>query len=404
MSPETVFSKVNDPVQVSLPGQQLSLFCLALLLSLVTASPVLAADINIEHVEKDHKLQNIRSQIKDVQSTIAEAKKEVEQLFKQLHSNELATTGVSAKIQDYQQQISEKNNKLAQLAQDRDKQEVHLTTQRQHLSQQIRAAYKTGRNNYLKLLLNQEDPALVGRMLAYYEYDARARSKRITSINAGLAALATLQERIQAETQQLAQLQRQQESKLAEFQAYRISRQEITAKLQIHIDNQGVQLQILQKDEQELTELVSQFKQQELAIQVYEDMPPFNSLQGKLDWPVRGKITSRFGSLRKGGKLRWQGVTIAAGFGIEVKAITTGKVVFADWFRNMGLLLILDHGDGYMSLYGHNERLLKKPGDLVLAGDLIARVGDTGGQQRPGLYFEIRQSGYPINPMLWCKN
>ena len=209
---------------------------------------------------------------------------------------------------------------------------------------------------------------------------------------------------IKQQTQQLEELQQNQQAKLKEFQSYRDSRQVITARLQAYIDEQGIQLQFLQKDEQELAKLVSELKHQELAIQVYEDMPPFTSLKGKLNWPARGKIAKQFGKLRKGGQLKWQGVTIAAKNGVEVKAITTGKVIFADWFRNMGLLLILDHGDGFMSLYGHNERLLKKAGDWVLSGEIIARVGDTGGQQKSGLYFEIRKSGNPINPNLWCKN
>ena len=316
----------------------------------------------------------------------------------------MAATETSTRIQRLQQQIKEKNRELMELDKRMARQDALLSGQREQLAQQIRAAYKTGRNNYLKLLLNQQEPGRVGRILAYYNYDVQARTRRIAGINIALAEIASLEQRIQSETQALIQLQEDQEQKLVEFQSYRTSRHEITSKLQAYIDDQGAQLQILQGNEQELTKLVSELKHQELAIQIFEDMPPFNTLQGKLDWPVRGKITSRFGSLRKGGKLKWQGVNIAAKNGAEVKAITTGKVVFADWFRNMGLLMILDHGDGFMTLYGHNERLLKKPGDWVLAGEPITRVGDTGGQYRSGLYFEIRQSGNPINPNLWCKN
>ncbi len=380
-------------------------FTLSLILLLFSAgNPTLATNINTEQVEKDHKLQNIRTQIKNVESSIEGAKKDVDALFQQLRDNELAAVDVSDKIQQYQHEINSKNEKLRQLGREKTRQEALLGTQRQQLARQIRAAYKTGRNNYLKLLLNQEDPALVGRLLAYHEYDSRARSERISTISAALTEISLLEKGIQTQTQRLSQLQSQQEEKLAEFQAYRSSRQKITNELRAYIDDQGVRLQILQKNEQDLSKLLSELEEQTLAIQIFEDTPPFNSLRGKLDWPVRGKITSRFGSLRKGGKLKWQGVTIAANSGIEVKAITTGKVVFADWFRNMGLLMILDHGDGFMSLYGHNERLLKKPGDWVLAGDLIARVGDSGGQHRSGLYFEIRSGGNPVNPNLWCKN
>ena len=396
----------NDETRMTDSGQCRGIATLffLLLLSLLINTPLTAVDINTRQIEKNHKLENIRSRIKDVESSIETAIKNVDQLFVQLQVNEVAATETSTRIQRLQQQIKEKNRELMELDKRMARQDALLSGQREQLAQQIRAAYKTGRNNYLKLLLNQQEPGRVGRILAYYNYDVQARTRRIAGINIALAEIASLEQRIQSETQALIQLQEDQEQKLVEFQSYRTSRHEITSKLQAYIDDQGAQLQILQGNEQELTKLVSELKHQELAIQIFEDMPPFNTLQGKLDWPVRGKITSRFGSLRKGGKLKWQGVNIAAKNGAEVKAITTGKVVFADWFRNMGLLMILDHGDGFMTLYGHNERLLKKPGDWVLAGEPITRVGDTGGQYRSGLYFEIRQSGNPINPNLWCKN
>ncbi len=377
-------------------------FLLFIILSI--APPLPAVDIDTEQIEKNHKLQNIRTQIEDVESSIETAKNSVDQLFEQLQLNEAAAVEASAMIQDLQQQISEKNGELEKLGKNKVQHETLLTAHRENLAQQMRAAYKTGRNDYLKLLLNQQDPERIGRLLAYYNYDVQARSKRITGINTVLAEILSLEQRMQSETKVLTRLQEEQKKKLGEFQAYRASRQEITVQLQVYIDDQGTQLQILQDNEQELAKLVNELKHQELTIQVFEDTPPFNSLQGKLDWPVKGRITSRFGSLRKGGKLKWQGVTITANNGDAVRAITAGKVVFADWFRNMGLLMILDHGDGFMSLYGHNERLLKKSGDIVLAGDAIAQVGDTGGQHRSSLYFEIRQSGNPINPNLWCKN
>ena len=143
-------------------------------------------------------------------------------------------------------------------------------------------------------------------------------------------------------------------------------------------------------------------KEDESVVRNFEEITPFNQLRGKLNWPVKGDLKNRFGSLRKGGKLRWQGVRIAADSGNDVEAVSPGRVIFADWFRNMGLLIIIDHGNGFMSLYGHNERLLKKAGDWVSAREVIAKVGDTGGQQEPNLYFEIRRGGNPVNPALWC--
>ena len=176
------------------------------------------------------------------------------------------------------------------------------------------------------------------------------------------------------------------------------------AKLQSYISDQGRQLQVLQRNEQEIETLVNQLRHQENIVKSFEEVPPFTNLKGKLKWPVIGKIGAHYGRSRKGGKLKWQGVLIRAVSGADVHAVSTGKVIFADWFRNLGLLIIIDHGNGYMSLYGHNERLLKKVGDWVLADESIAKVGDTGGQEQPNLYFEIRSSGMPVDPALWCKS
>lgn len=371
---------------------------------LITSLPCLSANINTEEVEKSHKLENLRSQIKEVESSIDQAKDNIEQLFLELGKNESAAGRVSGEIQKLELDINSRNEQLEQLDEQKTGQEKILSGQRQHLAQQIRAAYKTGRNNYLQLILNQQSPDRVGRVLAYYNYDVQARARRIKAVKSSLEEISRLEEEINRETTALLSLQDNHRSRLSEYGEFRKSREQVRDRLEAYIREQGSQLQVLQENEKSLSLLVDDLKQEDLAIQIFEDMPPFNSLKGSLDWPVQGKIVSRFGNLRKGGKLKWQGVTIAADSGVEVKAVTTGKVIFADWFRNMGLLMILDHGDGYMSLYGHNERLLKKPGDWVLSGESIARVGDSGGQSRSALYFEIRQGGNPVNPNLWCRN
>lgn len=348
-------------------------------------------------------LESVRTQIRDVESNIETARNETGMLLKELQTKEIAASNVSDKLEKIEAQINDQVKRLAKLRVQKSASELSLKEERKHLAQQIRAAYKMGKNDYLKLLLNQQDPARTGRMLAYYDYYNQARTIRINKVSDSLRELAQLQQTIQSETIQLDQLRAVQLAELEEFTVYRASRKDIVARLHGYIEEQGKQLQTLQKNEQELASLVNKLREEESIVQIYEEMPAFNTLEGKLSWPVRGKIKSRFGALRKGGKLRWQGVTIAAGSGTEIRAISTGKVIFADWFRNMGLLIILDHGDGYMSLYGHNQRLLKKVGDWVQTDENIAKVGDTGGQQQSGLYLEIRQNGKPLNPGLWCK-
>jgi len=323
---------------------------------------------------------------------------------KDIQFNERDAVNVRERLIDIENEINNRVVKLAGLNVDRATHEKALSGEQQIMALQIRAAYKIGRNDYLKLLLNQEDPGLVGRMLVYYDYYNRARSNRIDKINRSLQEINQIKDNIQTEKVKLDGLREEQLKKLEEYTLSRASRDESIAKLQAYISDQGRQLQVLQRNEQEIEVLVNQLRRQESIVKSFEEVPPFTTLKGKLKWPVAGKIGAHYGNSRKGGKLKWQGVMIRADSGADVHAVSTGKVVFADWFRNLGLLIIIDHGNGYMSLYGHNERLLKKVGDWVLADESIAKVGDTGGQEHPNLYFEIRSSGMPVDPALWCKS
>jgi len=244
---------------------------------------------------------------------------------------------------------------------------------------------------------------MVGRILAYYDYHNRARTEQINLIKENIEAVEKLQTAIQLENETLQNLTRRQLKKRNEIEKSRVRRQIILTKLQDHLSKQGTQLQSLQQQEKQLTALLDKLGKGAGAVPFFEDIPSFNSQKGKLKWPIKGKLLNRFGNKRKGGNLKWYGVKIDATPGTEVRAISTGKVVFADWFRNLGLLMILDHGEGYMSLYGYNQSLLKKPGDWVVDSEVIAYAGDTGGQSVPSVYFEIRHRGEPLNPVLWCK-
>lgn len=307
-----------------------------------------------------------------------------------------------AHLDEIERNAGSREQHLAELRQQVAEQQAILERESSQLGRQVRVAYMTGRNDYLKLLLNQEDPALIGRMLAYHDYFNRARLKRINDLGQAMDDLARVQVEIQDESARLEALRQQELAQLGELDRYRQSRREIISRIQSHISDQDRDLQRLQKNERELSGLLDRIHREKSALAGFEDHTPFGSLKGKLSWPVQGRVVTPFGAARKGGRLRAQGVTIAAAGGADVHAVSDGSVVFADWFRNMGLLLIVDHGAGYMSLYGHNEALLKKPGDLVAAGEVIGRVGDTGGAEETGLYFEIRRDGAPQDPDLWC--
>lgn len=369
-----------------------------LLIVLCLASPV--SSQGGETTATEQEMEAVKSQIKTVQTRIKSAENEVELMLAELGKYETAAAEVATSISNINSDIDAGQDRLAALQEEFHQHGTNLRLEKDLLSEQVRAMYRTGRNDYIKLLLNQENPALFGRTLAYHDYFSRARTTRIEAISLAQEQLRLLQEKIHSETGQLISLRSDKEAKLAELTAYREDRQRVLARSRRYIDDQDRQLQVLLKTERELDALLTRLRRGE---QGHEDAAPFVSLKGKLTWPVRGKIITRYGELKKGGKIKSQGITFASHAGIDVHAISSGTVVYADWFRNLGLLLILDHGDGFMSLYGHNEVLLKKAGDRVGKNSPIARTGDTGGQNRPGLYFEIRREGNPLNPSLWCR-
>ena len=348
----------------------------------------------------EQEIESVKSQIKTVQSRIKSAENEFEQMLAELQKYEIAAAEITMSVRQVNSSISTRQVRLKALNKELKQLGENLWQEKSLLSEQVRAMYRTGRNDYIKLLLNQEDPALFGRVLAYHDYYNRARTKRIDVIMLAQERQQALQEKINGDTEELISLRSGKKAKLAELNAYRKDREKLLAGSRRFIDDQDRQLQVLVKTERELAILLSNLERSE---DIYKDEPPFASLKGKLRWPVRGKITSRYGEFKKGGKLKSQGITFTSTAGTEVHAVSSGTVVYADWFRNLGLLLILDHGDGFMSLYGYNEVLLKKTGDRVGKNNPIARAGDTGGQEYPGLYFEIRREGSPLNPSLWCR-
>ena len=274
--------------------------------------------------------------------------------------------------------------------------------QQSYIKKQIRAAYEIGSQEYLKLLLNQEDPNEIAKMLTYYDYFNKARSKQIESYNLTLLDLDRVTQELAEETAVL-QSQRMtlhtQEKSLENVQKvkqiiYEAHLNKISttgsAKLKKEQDRERLQ-QILDKLQESLPNLNAPWGAQ-----------PFAGMQGKLLLPVEGRISHRFGNQRNQGKLKWHGIFIAAAEGKSVYAIHYGRVVFSDWLRGFGLLMIISHGEGYMSLYGHNQALFRETGDWVSAGEVISEVGNSGGQDKPGLYFEIRIDGKPNNPQNWC--
>ncbi|MGI9213622.1 MAG: murein hydrolase activator EnvC family protein [Methylococcaceae bacterium] len=277
-----------------------------------------------------------------------------------------------------------------------------VEVQHQGLAAQSRAAYAAGHQEWLKLIINSDDPARLSRILAYYNYLNRSRSRLIGDMQTELIESRRLQDELSQEIEQLRQSQTDLANEETELQKSRQARRQVLSELERGIINQDAQIKRLQENEQRLQRLLASIQTEEES-----GTPSTESLEsGSLaknrqnSCPVRGRVVEQFGSSRNGG--RHGGILIAAHEGTPVRAISDGRVAFSDWLRGYGLITIVDHGDSYMSLYAYNQSLYKNVGDKVLAGEIIATVGVSGGRPEPGLFFGIREKGKPVNPLTWC--
>ncbi len=326
----------------------------------------------------------LRTELRDTEQKIALSGKRLRQINAELQSRERGLNG---------------------LLREQVQQQEELGAQRGALTAQLRAAYMMGREPYLKLLLNQQDPAALGRSLAYYGYFNRLRSARMSEAAMRLSGLTTLERNIREETAQRLALREQELVERKAYTANRAARTGVLAKLNSEIRTQGDELERATQDEKQLAELLRKLKPALARIPRETGASPdtpFAALRGKLNWPVQGQISARYGSARLEGRLKWQGVLIEAPEGNEVRAVSRGRVAFSDWLRGLGQLVVIDHGGGYMTLYGHNQALFKEAGDWVEAGEVIASVGASGGRDKPGLYFEVREQGEARDPAAWC--
>ncbi len=372
--------------------------CLALGLSL-GALPATLADDDISSRLQDR--QALQQQIQSLKKKQSLTQAEIATLRTELQRREKALVSARKKLSQVEQQIGQRQQRLDELRARMARETELMDEQKLLLSKQIRAAYMQGRQDTLKLLLNQEDPSVLSRNLVYLDYLNRARAENIQQVKHHLQEMLSLEEAIKLEASGLRQLKHRQLTTVNDIEDSRAERQAIVARLESEFAERGHALQDMEKDLAELDGLITTLRERQLSSNPTQR--PFSSMKGKLPWPSDGRLAHRFGSSRNKGSLRWQGVVIEAEPGTKITAVSHGEVVFADWFRNLGLLIIIDHGDGFMTLYGHNQALYKSPGDRVEAGELIASMGNTGGNLKTSLYFEIRKQGSPSDPSAWCR-
>lgn len=372
------------------------------------------------HAEPDsaQQLDSVREDIKELNADLSVEKASREELYAQLKNQSRKVSELNRQLRALEQQIQSKDAELNTLRKQMGLKEEEQTQQLEALYAQIRAAFVNAEPSYLEMLLNQQDIATISRGSTYFRYFHQAREAQIEEINTLLSQLNEEQKAVLLAQQSLETLLAEQQQQQAILQQETDKRQATLAALDKTISGKNAQLAALQQEEKSLQKLLDSLareeaKRREQAKKAQEKAPtektvtavkpntPFSRLNGTLSWPVSGKVLARYGSPRNLGKLTWQGIVIASPTGNEVHATASGRVVFADWLRGFGLLIIIDHGEQYMTLYGNNESLLKDAGEFVQAGDTIAQSGEQGIRGLAGLYFEIRHRGSPTNPLKW---
>ncbi|MDP2248728.1 MAG: peptidoglycan DD-metalloendopeptidase family protein [Nitrosomonadales bacterium] len=374
--------------------------------------------------------------------------KKIEALNKDLNTSREAHRDAADELKDSEKAISEANRKLHELNLQQKKNRealaalekqqsalvATLETQQQLLGKQLYQQYLHGQQNHLQIILQQEDPNEVARQLHYFSYVSKARAELIDGMQDNLKQMTAINEKTTEALKEIEALKIAQEQERKSLQAQKAERSKVLKKLSTQIANQRNEINKLKRDEKRLSSLVERLaqiardqaaakrkkaqaaqkkptdpktvapktiaKNQALPSSQY-DGSNFAALKGKLNLPVRGEVTNRYGAARQDTGVSWKGLFIRAPEGAEVKSVAKGSVVFADWLRGFGNLIIIDHGDGYMSLYGNNQSLLKNLGDDVKGGDTIAAVGNTGGNESSGLYFELRRQSKTFDPLAW---
>ncbi|HEK1766787.1 TPA: murein hydrolase activator EnvC [Pseudomonas putida] len=425
-------------------------------LILLALSCLLSPAFADERAQTQQQLDATRQDIAELKKMLGKLQEEKAGVQKDLKSTETDIGNLEKQVEGLQQELKKTEGELERLGHEKKKLQSARVEQQRLIAIQARSAYQNGREEYLKLLLNQQNPEKFARTLTYYDYLSKARLEQLRTFNETLRQLANVELEISGQQEQLMAQRADLDSRRQALEAERSKRQQVLAKLNSDVKDRDQKLQAREQDQADLAKVLKtieetlarqareaeEARQKALLAKQEEEKrrkeqaladarrdepqePPkkartvlgplvssdganyggaFSAARGKLPWPVNGRLLARFGDTRGGdARAKWDGVMISASAGTQVRAVHGGRVVFADWLRGAGLLVILDHGNGYLSLYGHNQSLLKSAGDIVKAGEAISTVGDSGGQDSAGLYFAIRQQGRPTDPAQWCR-
>ena len=406
-------------------------------LALVFLTLLLTPAIADEKSDAQKQLDAARADVAELKQLLEKLQQEKSGVQQALKKTESEMGQLEKQVKGLQQDLKKSEDEIQRLDGEKKKLEGARLEQQRLIGIQARAAYQSGRQEYVKLLLNQQNPEKFSRTLTYYDYLSEARMEQLATFNETLRQLANVEIDIANQQNQLLEQKSALDGRREQLATVRKERQLALAKLNKEFSARDQKLKAREQEQAKLARVLKTIEEtlarqareaeaaRQQALLAEREQPrsgtntnnsgplvsagasfggPFAKARGQLPWPVNGRLVARYGTPRGGdARTKWDGVLIGAAAGSQVHAVHGGRVVFADWLRGAGLLVILDHGNGYLSLYGHNQSLLKDAGDVVKAGEAIATVGTSGGQDTPALYFAIRQQGRPIDPAQWCR-
>ena len=345
-------------------------------------------------------LDSLKRSISTLERQLEDRGKQRNSLQSALKKVELESSKINRNIRRLRNKINNLEKQLKTLNKKEKDLQQNIRAQSDAISEQITAAHQLGDQEPIKLLLNQEDPQQLARVLKYYDYFLKARADKIQRYKKDIDDLTETMAEINRQKLAIDQSKKALEADKKTLSNRVKSRKKTLDKLQSSLRTDKKKLSKLQDERNKLEEIIETVKKAAAKLALPSNYESFVSRKGKLKWPLKGRVAHSFGSKRSG-TLRWQGWLISASAGDAVKTVHHGRVVFSNYLRGFGLLVIVDHGDGYMTLYAHNQELLRETGDWVQSNEVISRAGDTGGLNKPALYFEIRKQGNPADPKVW---
>lgn len=372
-------------------------------LALLVAASAVYADEKAEMAQLQKEIQALQKELKEVQGTRSDLQKDLQKSETDIGELKKKADQIKKELRQEQRELNNLNDERSSLEQQRREQQTQI-------AEQIRAAYKLGKQSEIKVMFNQESPDQLSRIMKYHSYFMNAHHDKMQHFLDTLTRIDALTPEIEHKTLVLSQMQSELSTQQKSLNDIHKERTQALAKVNAQVKNKNQELAQLTEDRRRLQALLTTVTRKVAATNAinspaYVPLPKggekFSQRKGRLPWPTQGQMTHRFGSARIAGQMAWNGAFISAPMGHPVIAVHHGRVVFADYFGGHGLLVIVDHGEGYLSLYAHNQSLLKKAGEVVKAGEAIASIGNSGGQQNTGVYFEIRRHGKPIDPGQW---